>query len=110
MKKRQGKTRVQIITPQFERETGTPPPAAAHTIDFARLREMSIEALESLGMRVWHREHGRVVLLFPHEWYARIPEGYEIVTVAGRTKRFARGVTDDDIRFGMLSYGIEVHE
>jgi hypothetical protein len=76
---------------------------------------MSIIALKELGCRVWNdpREaddefDGGTLLLFPGEWYPRIPADFPIVTINGCAERFVPGVTDDDIRFGCLAYGILV--
>jgi len=81
----------------------TPPDAPK---SFDRLRTMSRAELFRWGLRMWSEESG--LMLFPAEWYDRIPEGYEVVTINGETKPFERGVTDDDRRYGCLSYGIVV--
>jgi hypothetical protein len=46
--------------------------------------------------------------LLPGEWYKQIPAGYEIADIFGEREEFAPGITDDDIRFGCLSFGILV--
>jgi hypothetical protein len=81
----------------------TPPDAPK---SFDRLRTMTRAELHRWGLRMWSEESG--LMLFPAEWYDRIPEGFEIVTINEVTKRFERGVTDDDRRFGLLAFGIVV--
>lgn len=44
--------------------------------------------------------------LFPYQWYPHIPEGMELLDINGETELFKKGVTDDDMRFGVLAYGI----
>lgn len=73
---------------------------------------MSRQALKEVGLRAWDEPdgHGRVLMLLPGEWYQHIPRGYEIVDINGNAERFEPGVTDDDIRFGCLAYGIVIVE
>lgn len=73
---------------------------------FERLRTMTRTELHRWGLRMWSEESG--LMLFPAEWYDAIPEGFEVVTISGRTLVFERGVTDDDRRYGLLSFGIVV--
>ncbi len=81
--------------------------------DWEVLLEMDAIALRELGCRPWNdlddpgAEHGnRLLLLFPGEWYAFIPAGFPVVTIAGRREAFVPGRTSDDIRFGCLAYGV----
>lgn len=46
------------------------------------------------------------ILLFPSEWYNKIPDGFMVVGLSGGRYPFERGKTDDDMRFGCLAYGI----
>jgi hypothetical protein len=46
------------------------------------------------------------VILIPGEWYRLIPDGFMVTDIFGITEPFIKGETDDDIRFGCLSYGI----
>ena len=46
------------------------------------------------------------VLLFPCEWYDVIPTGYMVTDIFGEAEPFIPGKTDDDKRFGCLSFGI----
>lgn len=46
------------------------------------------------------------VLLFPHEWYGLIPDGFMVTGLNGERYAFKKGVSDDDKRFGCLPYGI----
>lgn len=99
---------IEIATPQFERTDGIVP---SLPIDgWERLRKCSRAALKALGCRAWDEpdERGKVLMLFPKEWYAHIPAGFEVVVINGDVEAFVPGETDDDYRFGCLAYGIEV--
>lgn len=107
--------KIEIITPQFEREAGAAVPMDAASVEFAALRHVDRQQLSGLGCRAWNdptepddKFDGKVLMLFPGEWYERIPEDYEIVTIWGKRKPFKPGQTSDDIRFGCLAYGILV--
>ena len=94
-----------IVTPQFNRTDGLVVPIPI--MDFAKLPTLSKEALKAIGCQMWDEpdEQGRVLWLFPAEWYDHIPDGTEIVDINLQTEKFKRGDTDDDRRFGCLSYG-----
>ena len=111
--------KITIITPTFHRPTGEPGPSHPPDVNtFDELRTMSTAALLEMGMRQWNKPddpedegkfgEGLALLLFPAEWYNHIPEGYEIVDIFGRREPFEPGVTDDDMRYGCLAYGILV--
>lgn len=51
-------------------------------------------------------EEDEMVMLFPHEWYDLIPDGFMVTGLFGETYPFKKGESDDDRRFGCLSYGI----
>jgi len=108
---------VEAMTPQFTREPGYPEPAAppADSNAFLALRSMDAKALRELGLRPWgepedDEERARVgdgsLWLFPGEWYAHIPNGLPIVDIFFHRETFLRGTTDNDIRFGCLSFGM----
>jgi hypothetical protein len=108
---------VEIVTPQFTRPKGEPEPARAPegNAGFDALREADPIQLKALGMRRWGRkedasgkEFGPMLWLFPGEWYTAIPNGYPITDINFHLENFERGLTDNDIRFGCLSYGILV--
>jgi len=109
--------KIQIITPQFEREPGTNAPALPPR-DWKVLLTANKNWLQEIGCRAWNdpldddaenlKFEGKCLMLFPGEWYASIPEGFEVVTISGARKKFERGKTDDDIRFGCLAYGVLV--
>lgn len=105
-----------FITPQFTRPAGSPAPAAppADREAFDALKTLPNHALVEMGMRQWGREHdtghettdtGPMLWLYPGEWYSSIPDGYEIVDIFFKKKQFMFGGTDNDIRFGCLSFG-----
>lgn len=98
--------KIVIITPQFERTDGiTPSGIPSTTEEWAALPTLTSEALKALGCGIWDKEDSKEHWLFPKEWYDAIPEGYPITYIDGDTEPFQKGVTDDDIRFGMLAFG-----
>ena len=112
------KPEIKIITPQFTRPSNWTPPQTAPS-NFEVLHTMSKSALHELGLCAWGREedaHGneipfsKMLMLFPGEWYWAIPTGFDIVTIFFKPEKFQPGITDNDIRFGCLSYGILVQE
>ena len=103
------KDEIEIRTSQLRRSAADPWPATPPS-DWAAISRMSKQALWELGLRPWNDpdEEGMVLMLFPGLWYDAIPSGLEIVDINGERERFVRGVTDNDIRFGCLAYGILV--
>lgn len=95
---------VTIITPKFERPEGGEPPWIPKTKEeFDSLRNLSDKALRFLCLKEWECGHW----LYPGEWYDAIPDDYEIVNIFGNVEKFEKGETDDDIRYGCLSYGFK---
>lgn len=56
------------------------------------------ESLEKVDDNEW-------VVLFPAEWYSIIPNGFECTGLWGDKVVFESGKTDNDRRFGCLSFG-----
>jgi hypothetical protein len=100
---------VEVVTPQFTREPGAPP---AHSCPdpFDQLFTRSLADLKTLGLRAWDEpdENGEMLMLLPGEWYDQIPNGTVLRCIDDTDETFIRGVTDDDIRFGCLAFGIKV--
>jgi hypothetical protein len=109
---------VTVRTPQFTRppswaQPGCPPASREQWND---LYKMDGVALRELGLHPWcthhemEHEYGRngVLYLLPGEWYRSIPAGFPITDICGGDELFSPGVTDDDIRFGCLAFGILV--
>jgi len=108
-------SKIEIVTPQFERPAGEPPPAKVPNgkAGFDVLSRLPKEDLLKLGMRQWGRQEdgkgkkfGPMLWLFPGEWYDDIPDGYPIVSISFKKVKFQKGKTDNDIRFGCLAFGI----
>jgi hypothetical protein len=125
-----------VTTPQFVRPRGDPAPAAppASREEWKRLADESKQALKERGLRAWsqlvragtaqHKERRlqqdgqlwedvdengtHLLMLFPGEWYSKIPADLEIVDIFGVRESFVPGQTDDDIRFGCLSFGVVI--
>jgi hypothetical protein len=104
---------ITVVTPRFDREPGSPSMCDWPTKRFDDLRSMTIGELCELGCRQWDSieeqdRPGHLLMLFPHEWYDRIPEGFEVHDINGDVEPFRKGETDDDKRFGVLPYGLSV--
>ena len=98
--------KIQLLSPQFDREDGrkiTYFPSTFEEYEF--LKEFSEANLKKLGCQVWDKEDDKTYWLYPHEWYNYIPDGLEVTDIFGEKEVFQKGVTDDDKRFGALSFG-----
>lgn len=98
---------MQVMTPQFNRTDGLEVPLPL--MDFAKLPTLSEETLKAIGCQKWDDADsaGKVLWLFPCEWYDHIPDGTRIISISGEHEFFKRGETDNDRRFGALAYGFE---
>ena len=78
------------------------------------LPKLYAPTLKAIGCCAWDEPDakGNQLWLFHAEWYSHIPAGFAVTDIFGDTEAFEPGVTDDDRRFGVLSYGvvINVHE
>lgn len=97
---------VNVMLPQFERNDGKtisfrPDKTVAF---FDQLKRAPEAILLDIGMQRWDE----TLLLFPHEWYDYIPEGYIVTDILGDDKPFRHGTSDDDKRFGALPYGFKM--
>jgi len=101
---KEGET-LSVITPQFDRTDGLQVPKPL--IDFRELPSLSEETLKAIGCQKWDEadKDGFVTWLYPAEWYDHIPNGTPIVSIFGKAEIFTHGKTDDDRRFGALSFG-----
>ena len=84
---------------------------------YEALTYMPANELIELGLRKWGRKGanpfedddskctGPMLWLYPKTWYDRLPDGLPIVSINYDEEIFKKGVTDDDYRFGMLSFG-----
>ena len=93
---------VGVILPQFERVDGKTITYVPTTIaEYDALKNAPDEILKDIGMGKWDEK----TWLYPFEWYDYIPEDYEVVSISGKTEKFQKGITDNDIRFGCLAFG-----
>lgn len=103
---------INIVTPQFERTDGRVVTYRPDTPEeFEALKKMTPDNLKKVGCQIWDEENGKRTWLYPAEWYDSIPNGTEIVDIFGNVELFERGETDDDKRYGALSFGFvqEMH-
>lgn len=107
-------TRFVCVTPQFTRPKGRPAPLAPPD-DWSDLQAYNPATLIDMGLRMWNDpdcpdsdwpHKGKILWLLPGEWYAYIPDGTEFYDIFGEPIVFSSGETDDDIRFGCLSFGV----
>ena len=97
---------IQLLTPQFEREYKLKIAWIPQTADeFDEVKKLPAEILLKMGVRKWQHEGNQAHYLYAGEWFDNIPDGYAIVSITGKEKKFKKGVSDDDIRFGCLAYG-----
>ena len=100
---------VHITGPQFDRDDGRKPiqlyPNEQASF-FDALKEMPHETLVQIGLQLWQVGH----YLYPAEWYDFIPDGYVVTGIFGEDEPFKHGVTDNDRRFGALSFGFRTDE
>lgn len=99
--------KLEIMTPQFERTDGVQvtTPDFISIADFEALPTKDATTLKALGLGIWDKDANGTHWLYPAEWYSRIPDGLEILSINGEVEIFKRGETDDDRRFGMLAFG-----
>jgi len=94
---------VRVVVPQFKCPTGRKIYYFPKTKEeFEKLKRAPDDILFDIGLRRWDEN----LWLFPGEWYNCIPDGLEVETILGTKETFKRGVSDDDIRFGCLPYGL----
>ena len=99
--------KIEFITPQFNRTDGVRP---AIPDSWAMLTKLPKDTLKAIGCCAWNEpdDKGNMLMLFPHEWYAHIPDGFMVTDIFGKTEPFECGKTDDDRRFGCLAYGVTI--
>ena len=98
--------KVSVSGPQFERTDGVQVPVPDFKLaDWEALPTRDEATLKALGFGVWEKSKYQTHWLYPKEWYAIIPNGLAIVQIDGSSETFERGKTDDDYRFGCLSFG-----
>ena len=99
---------VTLVTPQFTRADGVVPsiPDA-----WEKLHTLSVSTLKAIGCGIWDEpdENGEVLMLFPGEWHALIPEGLRVWCIDGEESAWTKE-HDDDIRYGCLAYGVKVRD
>ena len=99
--------KLEVLTPQFERTDGmqVPSPDFMSIADFESLATKDAATLRAMGFGMWDEDEKCIHWLYPAEWYDRIPDGLNILSISGDVEVFKRGETDDDRRFGMLAFG-----
>jgi len=97
--------KLEMMAPQFERADGLNVPLLVDFNDWENLHKKDEATLIAFGFGVWDETEKGKHWLFPKEWYDFIPDGYPITSISGEQEYFKRGETDDDYRFGCLSFG-----
>lgn len=98
--------KLEIMTPQFERTDGVQVPVTDFSkADWESLVDKPEATLKALGLGIWEKDEKGTHWLYPKEWYSLIPDGLPITHIDGEKTTFCKGVTDDDYRFGCLSFG-----
>jgi len=99
--------KIELITPQFNRvDDFLIAVPDKHEKFFMALLTFSDAQLSEIGLQKWDETEEGTSWLFPHQWYSGIPEGFEVTDINGKKELFKNGITDDDMRFGALAYGI----
>lgn len=70
--------------------------------EWESLHTLSRTELEAMGCRMWDGN----LCLFPYSWFKKIPEGFLVMSISGKTDCFSKKTSDDDYRGGMLAYGV----
>ena len=97
---------VEFVTPQFERTDGNQVPLPDFSRDdWDKFSERDEATLKALGMGIWDKDKNQIHWLYPKEWYSIIPNGLMVTDINGKQEPFIKGQTDDDYRFGCLSFG-----
>jgi hypothetical protein len=97
---------IKIRTPQFTRIDGKIVNAPNEKEWDFIINDASQEQLIELGCQLMEENEGKTLLLFPGEWYEFIPNGSKLIDIFWSAEVFEKGVTDDDIRYGALAYGV----
>lgn len=124
---------VEVTTPEFDRPAGwgKPVESSRHRNWWIILQRLERADLRALGCRpfglytttepaahvarrreAWFFEEDdkqkatHELWLFPSEWYRSIPHGFPVTSIFGEIEQFIPGHTDNDTRFGMLSFGL----
>lgn len=96
---------LEIVTPQHERQDGVEPAdPPLTTVEFDRLKTLTADELEDLGLRPWDED--RRLMLLPDEWFPHIPDGVEVTTINRVREEFDREHESGGARFGVLAYGV----
>jgi len=98
--------KISISTPQFERTDGVVVVWHPSTVEeYEGLKQLDSASLKMFGCQIWEEKDDKTTWLYPHEWYDHVPDGLKIVDINGDTETFKKGETDNDMRFGALSFG-----
>jgi hypothetical protein len=98
--------KLEIVMPQFHRTDDVQVSAPNLTPDeWNNLGKLSLARVRQMGFQVWDDDAKGIHWLFPAEWYDYIPNGTKVVDINGNEEVFVRGETDNDMRFGALSFG-----
>ena len=64
--------------------------------------------LMDIGFKLFKKINGCKLLLIPKALFKSIPTNFQVVDIFGKAEHFNPNTSDDDERFGCLSYGVVV--
>ena len=98
---------IQITTPTFDRVDDVKPIEAPSRELFENLHLYEEDDLRKMGLVPFDiNEDGRMLWLFPGEWFEYIPLNFMVTDIFWKTEPFIREAQSDDTYYGMLAYGI----
>jgi hypothetical protein len=76
--------------------------------EFKKLISSPISTLKNKGFMQFDEpsSDGKALFLIPGKLYNEIPDGFKAITIGGKEMVFKKGKSDNDMRYGCLSYGI----
>lgn len=105
---------IEVVSPPTYRPPTEPGPGAPPDTreDWEDLWRMTRQGLKERGLCAWCDPTDedwpldRCLMLLPGEWYQHVPDGFHTVNIFGVSSFFEKGDTDDDLRYGYLSFGV----
>ena len=74
-----------------------------------KVQKANINQLMKLGFKKFN-EKSPTLMLIPKKLFDSIPQGYPVTDIFGKSEKFDKNKSDNDERFGCLSFGILKHK